>query len=765
MKNKNQLIRSCFFESDLLAVVKRERYQILVGAFFSTLLALLIFSNYLTSPISIYDYPFVPYEGDGLSHSWLAQRAIEGWVFENPRSGYPFGSNFLDYPGSDSANLLLLKFFGFFSSNVFTAVNLFVLLSFFLCFITSYIFSRLIGLRVFFAHMAAISFVFLPFHFYRMAHLFYLSYFVVPIFFYLTFLVISRPFYLFQQRNRSATALALLLLMLILASFGVYYALFGFILLGFSLLYVLNESRDLKAALFPLFLMFGIGLGVGLNILPNITHVFATGANPEVAVRAVGDSEIFGFKFMQLLMPHQNHFLSFARDFANSYMASSPIINENHTSSLGFLGAFGLFVCLYHLFFGALRKANRKVFSIFSAIALVLFLFGTIGGLGSLFAHLVSPSIRGWNRISIFLAFSTIIVAALTIQMLLDKMLVKRESSFIRLSVSCLLVFVVLIDQLPRYCVGGACHWKSATYALDRDYYNELERSLPAGSAIFQMPYIPFPEMANVNQLNTYDHLTGFLHSKSLRWSSGGMKGRQGDIFYRRLSEENIATQLEIIQSLGFAGVSIDKRGYMESEFSQLIQNIIEFTGTSVTVSRDDGVIRFIPFSETRLVDFSNQSSTAIMESMGFDEFGFREMIALDEYYYFSSYKLPSYLRALSGLSGSEPWGRWADTDVAPEVLLTFFEPLPHKFILQLEVNSLIDNELSVSFCEREYSQRLSPGKNSIEFFITQFGEDCETKNAIVISATHSKSPKELGINDDNRKIAYGLVSLRIVEQ
>src|SRR5262245_26600821 len=53
-------------------------------------------------------FPYL-YEGDFLVHLWMAQRVIEGWLFENPRSGFPFGSGFLDYPGSDAANHLIVK--------------------------------------------------------------------------------------------------------------------------------------------------------------------------------------------------------------------------------------------------------------------------------------------------------------------------------------------------------------------------------------------------------------------------------------------------------------------------------------------------------------------------------------------------------------------------------------------------------------------------------------------------------------------------------
>jgi len=57
-------------------------------------------------------YPYV-YKGDGLGVLTLIKRLIEGsWFFNNNRTGFPFGSNFLDYPISDTGSFLILKVLG-----------------------------------------------------------------------------------------------------------------------------------------------------------------------------------------------------------------------------------------------------------------------------------------------------------------------------------------------------------------------------------------------------------------------------------------------------------------------------------------------------------------------------------------------------------------------------------------------------------------------------------------------------------------------------
>ena len=109
----------------------------LIGALICFELASVLMSGWPKGLLPDLKFPYI-YKGDGLSHAWMAQRAIEGWIFENPRSGYPFGSNFMDYPGSDSGNLLIIKLLGLVTTDYHSALNLFFLLSFPTTFIASF---------------------------------------------------------------------------------------------------------------------------------------------------------------------------------------------------------------------------------------------------------------------------------------------------------------------------------------------------------------------------------------------------------------------------------------------------------------------------------------------------------------------------------------------------------------------------------------------------------------------------------------------------
>jgi phosphoglycerol transferase len=115
-------------------------------------------------------------------------------------------------------------------------------------------------------------------------------------------------------------------------------------------------------------------------------------------------------------------------------------------------------------------------------------------------------------------------------------------------------------------------------FSSDADFVNRLESSVPAGSMIFQLPYIPFPEDGGLVKMRDYDHFRGYLHSKNLRWSYGTIRNRAAD-----RAQQLVATlpAEEFVQALsfgGFSGIYVDRYGYedggvaKEAELSNVLQ-------------------------------------------------------------------------------------------------------------------------------------------------------------------------------------------------
>src|SRR3712207_7344477 len=64
------------------------------------------------------------------------------------------------------------------------------------------------------------------------------------------------------------------------------------------------------------------------------------------------------------------------------------------------------------------RDWSSDVCSSDLAAALTAFLVGTTGGVSAILAWVVSPQIRGWNRLSIFIAFFALAAVALLLDAL-----------------------------------------------------------------------------------------------------------------------------------------------------------------------------------------------------------------------------------------------------------------------------------------------------------------------------------------------------------
>jgi phosphoglycerol transferase len=536
------------------------------------------------------EFPY-RYEGDLLVHLWMAQRVIEGWLFENPRSGFPFGSSFLDYPGSDAANHLIIKLLGHAGGSAHASLNLFFLMSFPAIVMTAYGVSRAIGLCRAFSLCCAALFAFQAFHFQRIAHIFFTWYFVVPVFFYFGFRIHFGAAGSIWPR---VPLIVSILAIAILASFGVYYALFGAVILIVAGLSAWARHADVRRMVAALGMVLAIAAGVTANIAPNLMHDMRVGANPEAVHRHASESERYGLKLIQLVLPRQDHRSETLAGIARSYADSRPLVNENTRASLGIVGAIGLLVLAVALLLKISGRAVDERLCLLGLLALVLFLVGTIGGLGSIFASIVSPLIRAWNRVSIVIAFASLTAFFLALQLLIRRYAAPSRQTVLAGVAAVVFGTVGILDQTAAAC--PACNERTRVgFRLDREFIAKIEQVLPANAAVYQLPYLPFPEVPPLHRLRAYDLTIGFVHSRTLRWSYAGMKGREADRFFKALAQKPVEEQIDVVRRQGFAGVYVDRRGY-EDGARDLLQRLTALLGQPAA-TRGDGEVVFFTLS------------------------------------------------------------------------------------------------------------------------------------------------------------------------
>jgi phosphoglycerol transferase len=729
-------------------------WWILIGTIFSFFYASILLSGWKTGLIPNLKYPYV-YGGDATFMSWEIQRLIEGWLFDNPRSGYPFGSNFLDYAHSDNGNLLILKLFGMLTGTFYGALNLYLLTGFSVVFIVSFLVFKAFSLRPIYAFVAAMLFTFAPFHLWRLfGHIYYTWYFVVPIFFLYGWKIFFNDPSIWPLRNLKKIFL-LFATLILLSSFGVYYAFFGVITLIVCGIAAALSQKKIQGFFVSLVLSSMLMFGVGLNVLPNLIYKHANGPNPETAYRSPKETEIYALKIAPLFFPIWNHRIQKLRRPIDKYLIHFDA-NEATFSSLGLIASLGLISLGFCIFLAALGRQIDIRLGLLSTLVLSFFLISTAGGLNVFFALYVSPLIRGWNRISIFISFASLTALFLLLQESKKLNALYKKNKLMFYSIPLFILGIGLLDQTPKTLTPLTTYSKNF-FNEDQEFISKIESLLPTGSAIYQLPYMGFPEYGRYEQLSDYELTRGFINSKNLRWSHAGIKGREGDFFYRYLSKEPLAKQLDVIKRLGFSGIYIDRRGF--SDNANDLTNQLSKLGYQPALVRKDKQIVFYRINPSASVVLNSRSPRQIMEQAGYftSPNGPAYEAAIEEGIDFSRPGLPIYIIKSQGLSNAEPWGRWADANMADTVRFDFDKPLPNKFNLLMTLNSYspnADKRLKIVVGSNIYSVTLDQNVIKSQLAINLKGEKT---GSIEFFPPDPSSPA-----NDSRKISVGFVRLQI---
>jgi phosphoglycerol transferase len=548
---------------------------------------------------------------------------VHGSYQVNPLLGAPFGLQLYDFPqGGDNLSLLLIRALGLFSHNPAWVLNVFFLLTFALVAVSAFAAFRLLGVSVGASIVGASIFALLPYHFYRGESQVLLSaYYGVPLGALLFMRVWVEPG-LFGQRRAgtpagswsaragrwlSGTTLLTIACCLVVGSTGLYYAVFAILLLLAGSALALFVGRGRAAVLSGVLAAALIGLTLAANISPTLSYRAAHGANAQIK-RTTIEADQFGLRLSDLLLPVEAHRLAPFSKINQRYIeATSTGYCEACYENLGVVGSVGfLWLGLIALVsiagvlgagiagaragkarvssFLAARMGARSMYRPAALGVSLSFALATIGGLSSLIAFFVTRDIRGWNRISLFIAFFSLLAAMLGLDAMLRRLTARVATRAAAIgaaaAVCAALLALGIADEtssifVPKY-TKDAKQWAS-----DATFVREIEARMPRGAAIFQLPYVPFPEgygatgtsvsAPNPNFGTTYELARGPIHaSDALRWSYGAMKGRPAD-WQAPLATQPLYLSLAAAAAGGFDGLWVDPHGYSATARPRLV--------------------------------------------------------------------------------------------------------------------------------------------------------------------------------------------------
>jgi phosphoglycerol transferase len=526
-----------------------------------------------------------------------------GWYQTNANLGAPFGQQLYDFPqGADNLNFLIIKVLGLFTSNWAEVTNLFFLATFPLTGLAAYYAFRSLDVSPAPATVCSVLFALLPYHFYRHESQVLLSaYYSVPVACYLFIaLVTGKPVLARRSRpgprmlawcsGRSGLTVAGCV---VIGSAGLYYAGFALVLTAAATIVAVVGGRGRRALVSGVVLCLAVGATLAFNLAPSIAYGSEHGSNTQIA-RTPIESEQLGLRLSNLLLPVQGDRIPGLSKVSGDYAAAtSPGYCESCNETLGVVGASGFVVlCLVGLaalvgvagVTGAGRLAWQARFRPAALGVAVAFGIGTIGGLSSLIAYFVTPDLRAWNRLSLFIAFFSL----LAVGMLLDGARRRlRERAKARraagrsaarpgrraaLGWAAILIVVLGIggaDETSNfYLVSYAA--SAREYHSDQAFGRRIEADLPRGSSILELPYVPFPEGYHVAGVPTvassgfstsYELLRPYLNTTGLDFSFAAVKGRP-DNWESALSAKPLNLAIAGAAAAGFSGVYVDPRGY-----------------------------------------------------------------------------------------------------------------------------------------------------------------------------------------------------------
>jgi hypothetical protein len=557
------------------ALERRSTVQELLWAFVAAGLALLSAVLVLELWDADLRVPFA-YLVDAVFYLMVIKAVLDhGWVGENPNLGAPFGQQLWDFPSvnGDALQLAIVKGFGLFTHDPALVMNLFFLLTFPLTGVVAFLVLRAFGASRGSALVCAVLYALLPFHFERDEHIFFASYYTVPLGCYLALSVLGGRT-LVSRASPRTTALTLVLCVIVGAA-STYYAVFTVTLIAIATFVALLGGSGLRAVAGGAATAGVIGVTMVALLAPTLVYWAEHGENNTERRRPV-DTEFYSLKLPQLVLPVAGHRVPELAELRQRYDANFGQ-TEGNSNALGAAATLGFFVLVGTAIAAPMRRRRRPgLLDGPAALTAGVLVLALTGGLAGLFSLYVNPQIRAWNRMSVFIGFFALLAVAL----LLDRLrALFRRRSFNALLAPGVLAVVLVVGALDQTSRPNEAQrdLRAAAHRSDADFFREVERRLGSGE-IFQLPAVRFPEFGSMHRMSDYDHARGYLHtSENLHWSYGAQKGRPEDW---TAALENMPAQQVVAGAVaaGFDGVYVDRAAYpdaalgLEEELRQILQ-------------------------------------------------------------------------------------------------------------------------------------------------------------------------------------------------
>ena len=506
------------------------------------------------------------YWGDTLPQLAIAKSIADGgWIWFIDRLGAPFGFAMAAYPQNLTTTSIVLKSLSLFSKEPGFLLNVYWLSTIVAASVNAHLALRVLGYGRSSATVFATLYAFLPYAFYRnIAHVSLVFTFVPVLAAYAVQIAANTAASL-----RSRWGMYVVICAIAQAFDYIYYTFFGAFVFIVAGILAWSYHRSAKHARIAFALCAVLVVSATINLTPSLLEWSRDGKPANDFDKTAAQTEIYGLKLRQLLSPVQPSRLTSLQAFGEKEK-QFPNENENRTTRLGVVLSIGFVVMLAQFLFSPRLAPQPRAAG---ALTLACVLLATVGGFGALFSFLVTPDIRAYNRIVVFIAFFAIVYLAHVVDTWCAQIDLRERKPWSSAVVPFAMAFVLIVGvldegQAARPIVGRYAI-DAATFHAERTLVRDIERRHPNGGAVMQLPEAIFtPDNGRV-KMQPYDHARAYLASRTLSWSWPSYSSRRKS-WYESLGNPADPGFLDRLATSGFVGVWIDRFGYEPSELAKL---------------------------------------------------------------------------------------------------------------------------------------------------------------------------------------------------
>lgn len=529
--------------------------------------------------------------GEGDMLSTYVNVANWGWLsFERTtRFGYPLGMDLNVFPSLDITQNVFSAFVSTAAHNPFIGINLLLALTFPLVAALAYVSIRLTGLQGPLAIALAVAFTIIPYHFDRgLGHTYLATLYGAVTGLILAQLIgMGRIQGLVTKGTRSRrvrNALLLAGLIVLTAWSGVYYAAFGLLLMGAAVFYRIALRDSVLKTCWSLVPPVATALLAVAGAIPALLAIRLAPPFAVLSERMPYESVIFAGNLAIAVLPapiSRLPFLAYYNTRVNEAVGAAPGFENTAITNFGtWITLAALAVVVLALF-----TRHRKRLGVIAVLGATTVLFFVPWGANYLFAALVTPQIRAWNRLLPTLLLLMLLAAA---TVLAKSNWAKRTVIALPIGVMIIAVSTVEVSWPFRTAYADSSRANGEVTQSAVDYTDDINALLPQNCGILQLPSTVYPENGPIRKMNDYDHFWASIVDDQKSWSYGAVKSTRAGAWLQALPEIPNIKQLELLARAGFCGIHLDTRAFVTPAVGRIATVLTERYGPPEASGFDD---------------------------------------------------------------------------------------------------------------------------------------------------------------------------------